>query len=656
MDLRSINLEFQAVLMSFEAKNTHLIYKKGEGFSTIGGGSVRSFNKGEYVVDAPLVHERVNDFIKTNQALLRNIQLEQLKKNLTHQIQKINTKTSGLLNLLFYLFNPESKSKLLEEKQRMENLKQTIEDSLKNPVRRIEPIPVRIEPINKEIQEKLGLQPNKNLMGQMDLVSEEKIDSPPQSPQQSSQPSPFNTPPKPPVNQQVPIIPTPLTPIGQPNILSVQTTPSNSTPEIPTTPFAIQTPPPPSIQPSFPPDITPPPETPSPHAPPPPPPPPPAPTPPHQNQLIHRNHKGNALFPNEPSLLNFDRRKFENLENLEIKNQIQQITDYLTKMKAMFMFTLSPNLKEYQGLKANSDLKYTRKPLKKAEKLEEIEGRLQELERHLKQCRTNLKELEEGKKTGKVVYLKYKNSKEDYLPFPFFPDQMYDTIYKENQEVLKAKLGAGKLNTDDNDQPPEPLEDDHNAIKNMFLQKFMNTRRLSISGLMELQDENNPLQPQLLYSPVKLSVAIDHYKDRIDEHIRKIAAIKAGQTKKQSSLEKILKDIKMTVAELKEVVEYKTKLIDDWERSKNSREQLINKREEQKNLLNRVINDPKQTPQIVKKDPKQIIGIDDKYPDLKVLIQLPQHIQAQIRSEAKKNGLPLSDFEGSLYQKLYSEV
>lgn len=268
------------------------------------------------------------------------------------------------------------------------------------------------------------------------------------------------------------------------------------------------------------------------------------------------------------------------------------------------------------------------------------------------------KAIRRGEKTGEVVYLNCQSLDKNSYPFPFFPDELYDKIYEENQEALRSKQGGGKSNANDNDQPAEFSKDDQKAMRNWMhrsLKGSLKGRRVSLSGQMNLEDisqENKPLQPQVLYPIHKLSVVINNFKDYIARNMQDIKATKERLEKKKSTLEKILEVIGMTPDELKKAVEDKKALFKRWKSTKISREQVVTQREKPKNLVDHTINAPHptqtpQTPQDGKNDPEQNTGIDDKYPKLKAIKQLPHDIQLQRRSMTRGQ---LPDFKGSIYQ------
>ncbi len=286
MGVPLVHHQLNTILKSYETKHTHLIFDKRERcFYTIGQGSVRSLNKEEYEAGAPLVHVRVNNFIKANQPNLNNQQLKLLTKKLTTRIQIIETMTAGLLNLLFYLFNSDSKNKLLAEKQRMETLKQIIEEALRNPV------------IEKEEE----FEPEVN------IKPEVKIGTPQKSPfkKNPATPAPQFTPNK--LDRSV----SKQSPNGQAATYPQQTPIQQQIPD------ALSTP-----------------ATPQKEAPPPPPPP-------------MTPFKNSFYFTKEPKELDFPMLLYKHLPEGEILKQVQQIDSYANAMDPILNpiedYTLKPD-------------------------------------------------------------------------------------------------------------------------------------------------------------------------------------------------------------------------------------------------------------------------------------------------------------------------
>ena len=390
MGVPLVHHQLNTILKSYETKHTHLIFNKGESsFYTIGGGSVRSLNKEEYESEAHLVYVRVNNFIIANQPNLRNHQLELLRKKLTSNIQKIETMTAGLLNLLFYLFNSDSKTKLVEEKKRLETLRQTIDNALRNPV------------IQKQ-EKKEDVEPK------VDLIPEVKIEPPQNAPLEKNPRTPFKA-----------LSPLTSAPQLTPNKLGLSVpkpTPDRLTTSFPTqTPITLQTP-----------DANRTPATPLKGAPPPPPPP-------------LTPMKNSFYFPNEPKELDFPMLLYKHLSEGEILKQVELIDQYTNAMdlilKPIEDYTLKPEI-----LKAT--LSQTSTGLK------ELESKLA----HYQSMLEYLEEAEAENRSAITTY-KYKNGNEyNFIPFYTDQDfdarmaRIQETNKKrsEEKEKLINKIQAKK--------------------------------------------------------------------------------------------------------------------------------------------------------------------------------------------------------------------
>ncbi len=563
------NFQIKSILHSYETKSP-LVYSKSDGcFYSVG--SIKKLNKQDYETHPQVVHSKIQEFVVNNQPFFHQDVLSSLSTTLEKHVQQIVAWTSNILALFYYFFNPQSKSRLVERKHLMEDLKSTIDSA----IAQLKQKP-KIEDDDDEIE------PEYPTLSQLLLPTLPQL------------PLPLS-----------PLKPQKLTIFGPPLQLSQR---HLASPLPPSKSTKAQTP----IQvPQLPVPI--------------PPPPPP----------IPKFNLHSYSLPKEPPALSFDPLHYKKLTDHEIARQIPLIEDYVQKLQE----ALEP-IKEQVRL-AQEIPSY----------LQELRGELQELTSQINRCEENLARLREGDEKEQIILLAYKSG-DKLIPLPYIPDNTYTAIQDKHKELEDANRARRVLlEAKVHDQKPllENKEQELLSTPSEELQEEVEKMR------KELQDDQEELEQilakpsfdkRLLHSSLRISDAIEIFDDvmtKLQKHQKKM------QTNCEA-LEQKLKELQefrynnLNLTELEKVVATKIKLIDKWERYKNSREQWLKQKADNRGAY--------KAPRREGEEPLQpdIIKV---YPSLQHLLNLPQQVLVLLRGNHLREGDITDSFKSSLYAQLY---
>lgn len=126
--MQKVDIQLKTILMAFQSR-TRMIYGKVEGlFYTVS--SISSLKKEAFLTEPSEIQTKLNEFIKTNKALLDNGDLAAMKDELTHRITKIKANTTGLLAIFRFFWNPNSLKQLYNHREILEKLMESVEEAL----------------------------------------------------------------------------------------------------------------------------------------------------------------------------------------------------------------------------------------------------------------------------------------------------------------------------------------------------------------------------------------------------------------------------------------------------------------------------------------------------------------------------------------------
>lgn len=603
------DLQLRMIIHSYQNNGTFLAYNKKDGaFYPVGNTSY--LDKKNYLTSTNEVTVKINQFVNENSFLDKKL-LSEFNTLLKRRISQLNSQTRGLLGILamlFFVFNRQSKVRFQQQQSTLTELKESTEKVLKNnsipedeiksipeevpnrpkkptqrteePVRRIEnpPIKIILEPPPKVPDQNKPEKPAKPLSPSEDDLKPRRLFSDPYlSPPMTKKPppySPFST---------TPSKPSLFSPVKNPN---TPFNPSNS----------------PS---SFIPDA---------------PPPPCAPSPPSAPPLVSLKAAPKAkLVAGEPDPLTFSATDFKKLPLFEILLQMEAIDNYVTQTKIV-LGDVQEMVKEHARLKESRKSKF--------EDLADISVKL-------KQCRGILNQLQEGAKLGKIVHLSFKTGTST-PKIPFIPNCLAEEVQSESEDLEEIRK---LLN---------PALQFSEAIKQyQQLTEYFEHYSEKIKGqIQNIKWQHNQLEEEC-YVNFGASPALENALEEINKNLKEADKDEASE----KSLAEKNKDSQnwVTLAALEKVLEEKNKDIENWvtqcENRKKFREAKL-----------KGLKTPVFIPQPKQPNPK-LEEIYKKFKFLQELKNLPQQVQISLNAK-NISGTTIkevaADFASKFYGKLHA--
>lgn len=361
------------------------------------------------------------------------------------------------------------------------------------------------------------------------------------------------------------------------------------------------------------------------HVPQPPPPPPPLP----------KFNLQSYSLPKEPPALGFDPLHYKKLADDKVAQQIPLIEEYIQKLQE----ALEP-IKEQVRLGQEIPAY-----------LKELRGELQELTSQINRCEENLIRLREGEGKEQIILLAYKSG-DKLIPLPYIPDPTYTAIQDKHKELEDANRARRLLlEAKINDQKPL-LEDKKQKLINNPSEELQEEIKQIHKELQDAQEEIEQIltkpsfDKRLLYSSLKMSEAIETFDGVVTKLKKRKKSIQANcdtLEQKFNELQEFSYD-NLNLTELEKIVATKIKMIDKWERYKNSREQWLKQKADNRGAYKthrREGEEPIQ-PDIIK-----------FYPPLQHLLNLPQQMLVLLRGNHLREEDVIDSFKSSLYAQLH---
>lgn len=347
-------------------------------------------------------------------------------------------------------------------------------------------------------------------------------------------------------------------------------------------------------------------------------------------------------LPQEPPALTFDPLHYKKLSDDKVTQQTALIGTYIQKLQD----ALEP---------IRDQVKLTKEiPIH----LKELKNELQDVSSQLNRCEENLARLKEGDEKAEIILLAYKSG-EKYIQLPYFPDQIHEAIQERHKELEDAnKTRKTELETQIStqkqflDQKKQKLSEETDEELEIEIEKTQQELKEAEDELKQVLSKPS-FDKRLLYPSLKFSDAIAKF----DEVIAQLQERQESIQTDCHNLEKKLDELEqfryhnLNLTELEKIVTSKVKLIDKWERYKNSREQWLKQRLKQKSDGKGIYKAPRKE----RKEPLQP-EIVKEYPVLQYLLNLPQQILVLLRGNNLREGDIVDTFKSSIYAQLYANI